>query len=233
MRTVIITGASSGIGLETTKRLLNRGDHVIGIARDCRKASLNSSNFIPVPLDLSDLPALPDTFSKINRNYPEISGIIACAGKGNFGNIEEFSYAQISDLMNLNFTSHCFLVRAFMPHFKQLDRSDIILIGSEAALTGGAKGAVYSASKFALRGFAQSLRKECAKSTVKITLINPGMVKTPFFNTLSFAPGTEAENYIEAADVAEVILSVLDLRPGTVMDEINLSPLKKVIRKNK
>jgi hypothetical protein len=55
------------------------------------------------------------------------------------------------------------------------------------------------------------------------------MVKTPFFDDLSFKPGEAPENYLEAADVAEVVKLILYSRPGTVFDEINLSPLKKVI----
>ncbi|MFQ5675849.1 MAG: SDR family oxidoreductase [bacterium] len=229
MRTLIVTGASSGIGLETTKKLLDRGYRVIGIARDPTRAMIDASNFIPIELDLANLSILPQAFSKLNRDYPDISGLIACAGRGRFGAIEEFSYEQIKALFDLNFMSACFLVKALMPSLKKFERSDIIFIGSEAALAGGKQGAIYCATKFALRGLAQSLRKECAKSAVRVTLINPGMVKTSFFDSLSFEPGAADDNYIEADNVAETIFVALEMRPATVIDEINLSPLKKVI----
>lgn len=233
-RTILVTGASSGIGLETTRLLLAQGFCVIGIARNFSPAKIESSDFIPISLDLSQLKTLPQAFLKLSQDHPEISTLIACAGQGRFGALETFSFEQIKNLMDLNFMSHAYLVKTLMPQFKQLGHADIIFIGSEAALEGGQQGAIYCATKFALRGFAQSLRKECAKSGVRITLINPGMVKTPFFEDLPFAHGSAKENYIEASDVAETILAILKMRPGTVIDEVNMSPLKKVIvRKNK
>jgi NADP-dependent 3-hydroxy acid dehydrogenase YdfG len=82
-----------------------------------------------------------------------------------------------------------------------------------------------------MRGFAQALREECGGNGVRVGIVNPGMVKTPFFDTLDFAPGASAENYIEAADVASAIVWMLNSRAETVIEEINLSPLKKVIAK--
>jgi NADP-dependent 3-hydroxy acid dehydrogenase YdfG len=95
-------------------------------------------------------------------------------------------------------------------------------------LTGGKEGSVYCASKFGLRGFAQSLRLECAKSEIRVSLINPGAVRTAFFDDLHFEPGDRAENAIQPEDVAATVLSILAMRGGTVVDEINLSPRKRV-----
>jgi len=117
-----------------------------------------------------------------------------------------------------------------LPRLKKKGFGDIVFIGSEAALQGSKNGAIYCASKFALRGFAQSLRAECAKGGVRISTINPGMVQTSFFESLDFQPGEEPANYIEPSDVSDVVKLILTARPGTVFDEINLSPLKKVIR---
>jgi short-subunit dehydrogenase len=93
--------------------------------------------------------------------------------------------------MNLNFVSQSFLAKEFLPALKRKALADLIFIGSEAALAGSRKGSIYCASKFALRGFSQSLRDECAKSSVRVSLINPGMVKTDFFQSLTFEPGEE------------------------------------------
>jgi short-subunit dehydrogenase len=105
----------------------------------------------------------------------------------------------------------------------------LIFTGSEAALTGTQKGSLYCAAKFALRGFAQALRQETARSGIRITLVNPGMVQSPFFDELDFRPGDDPNNFILPEDVAEVIVNALTTRDGTVIDEINLSPQKKVI----
>ncbi len=229
-RTVLVTGASSGIGRAIARNLLQQGHHVLGISRDSGKFIRQMDNFTPVQLDLSRLSDIPQKVRELERAFPGIDAVIFCAGRGQFGSVEEFSYAQIEDLMTLNFTSNAFLVKALLPALKRKDHGDLIFIGSEAALKGSRKGAIYCASKFALRGFTQALREECGKSNVRVCLINPGMVKTAFFESLSFEPGDEASNFIEPEDVAEAVSYALNSRTPIVIDEINLSPLNKVVK---
>lgn len=225
----LVTGASSGIGRAICERLLEDGHTVAGIARDFSKFSKQHPDFHPVTLDLAALDALPDALGELSKRFASIDGLVCCAGRGQFGSLEEFSYDQIRALMDLNFTSQAYAARAFLPGMKQRHRGDIVFIGSEAALSGGRKGAIYSASKFALRGLAQALREECAKSGVRVSIINPGMVKTDFFKSLNFSHGEDTDNYVLPEDVAAAAAMILAARPGTVFDEINLSPLKKVV----
>ena len=229
-QTIVVTGASYGIGQATAALLLEQGHAVIGIARDFSRQPLKHKNFIELSIDLSDLQTLPARLDALNNQYPHIDAVVCCAGSGRFGSLEEFSYEQIRQLLDLNLTSQLYLVRALLPRMKQRGSGTVIFMGSEAGLQGGKRGAVYSAAKFGLRGLAQSLRQECAASGVRVSIINPGMVKTEFFNELEFQPGEEPDNYILPEDVALAVLTVLETRYGTVIDEINLSPQKKVVR---
>lgn len=229
-RTILVTGASSGIGRATARNLLQQGHHVIGVSRDSGKFIRQMDNFTPMQLDLSRLDNIPPKVRELEQAFPGIDAVVFCAGKGQFGSVEEFSYPQIEDLMRINFTSQAFLVKALLPALKRKDYSDLIFIGSEAALKGSRKGALYCAAKFAVRGFTQALREECGKSHVRVCLINPGMVKTPFFEQLSFEPGDDDSNFIEPEDVAEAVSYVLNSRSQIVIDEINLSPLNKVVK---
>lgn len=229
-RTILVTGASSGIGRAIARNLLQQGHHVIGLSRDRSKFIRHMGNFSSVQLDLGRLNGMPQKMHELEQTFPEIDAVVFCAGRGQFGSLEEFSYAQIEDLMTLNFTSQAFLVRALLPSLKRKGHGDLIFIGSEAALKGSRKGALYCASKFAVRGFTQALREECGKSNVRVCLINPGMVKSAFFEQLSFEPGDEPSNFIEPEDVAEAVSYVLNSRSQIVVDEINLSPLNKVVR---
>ncbi len=229
-RTILVTGASSGIGRAIARNLLQQGHHVIGVSRDSAKFTRPPDNFSPLQLDLSRLNDIPQKIRELEQTFPEIDAVVFCSGRGQFGSVEEFSYAQIEDLMILNFTSQAFLVRALLPSLKRKAHSDLIFIGSEAALKGSRKGAVYCAAKFAVRGFTQALREECGKSNVRVCLINPGMVKTAFFEQLSFEPGADQSNFIEPEDIAETVSYVLNSRAQIVIDEINLSPLNKVVK---
>lgn len=229
-RTILVTGASSGIGRAVARKLLKQGHRVLGASRDCGKFSKKIDDFIPIQLDLNRLAELPQKMRDVEHQFPELDAVVFCAGKGQFGSVEEFSYAQIEELMALNFTSQAFLVRALLPGLKRKEHSDLIFIGSEAALKGSRKGGLYCASKFALRGYTQALREECGKSSVRVCLINPGMVKTPFFDHLSFEPGDDDSNFILPEDVAEAVCYALNSRAQIVIDEINLSPLNKVVK---
>lgn len=229
-RTVLVTGASSGIGRAVAQNLLQQGHAVIGVSRDSGKFTRRMANFSSVQLDFSRLNDLPEKIRQLQQTFPAIDAVVFSAGVGRFGSVEEFSYPQIEHLMTINFTSQVFLTKALLPALKCKTNSDLIFIGSEAALKGTRKGTIYCASKFAVRGFTQALREECSKSNVRVCLINPGMVKTPFFEQLAFEPGDHESNTISPEDVAEAVSYVLGSRPHIVIDEINLSPLNKVVK---
>ena len=228
-KTILLTGASSGIGRATALRLLEQGYRVIGLARDFSKFPCKDKNFYAIPVDLSALDALPSFLEQLLDEHGPIDGVICNAGRGRFASLEEFSYTQIRELLELNLISQIYLARALLPAMKQRKSGTLIFMGSETALQGAKRGAVYSAAKFGLRGLVQSLRHECSASGVRVSIINPGMVKTEFFDQLDFQPGDEPDNYIQPEDVADAILLVLEARTGTVFDEITLSPQKKVI----
>ncbi len=229
MRKFLVTGASSGIGRAIAQRLVQQGETVIGMGRRFRDGQM-PSRFVPVRCDLAQLDELPGTLNQLVKDHADVSGLVLCAGAGHFGSLEEFSFAQLRALVDLNFTSTAMVTRAFVPLLKRQGAGDVVFLGSEAGLTGGRRGAVYSASKFALRGFAQSLRQECASDGVRVSIVNPGMTKSAFFENLDFAPGDDTTHHILPDDVAEVVIAILAMRAGTVVDEVNLSPQKKVIQ---
>ena len=226
---LLVSGATSGIGRATCERLLAEGNEVFGVARDLKKFPCNHARYHARSLDLADLNKLPSRLKELIEIVGTPEGLVCNAGAGRFGELEQFSYAQISHLIDLNFTSHAFLVRAFLPLMKRAGRGRVLFVGSEAALQGAQKGAVYCASKFALRGFAQSLRAECARSGIAVSIVNPGMVRSDFYRDLGFAPGQDADHHLEPEAVAEVIVGILNARPEAVAEEVNITPLKRAI----
>lgn len=228
-RCFLVTGASSGIGRAIAERLLNLGHQVLGISRDCSKFLVHHSNFQAIELDLDATEQIRPVIRSILKSHPHLDGVIFAAGIGQFGSLEEFSDAQIERLMRVNFTANVLLTKALLPAFKKKPSTDLIYIGSEAALKGSRKGTLYCASKFALRGFTQALREECASHRIRITLINPGMVKTPFFDQLNFEPGPDQVHAINARDLADTVQYLLESNPNIIIDEITLNPMQKVI----
>ena len=226
---LLVTGSTSGIGRATCERLLADGDEVLGVGRELEKFPCDNPRYHPWRLDLADLDKLPSRLKELIGIVGTPDGLVCNAGAGRFGELEQFSYAQIARLIDLNFTSHAFLVRAFLPLMKRAGRGRVLFVGSEAALQGAQKGAVYCASKFALRGFAQSLRAECARSGIAVSIVNPSMVRSDFYRDLDFAPGQDPDHHLEPEDVAEVIAGILKARPEAVAEEVNITPLKRAI----
>lgn len=227
-RTALVTGASSGIGLACAERLLSEGYHVVGASRRGEVPQLAGEAFTPLPLDLAELDAIEPALRATLEARP-VDCLVHAAGAGLFGSIEQFSVAQIDASLRLNLGSALVLSRILVPPMRRAGRGQLIFIGSEAALEAGRKGALYSAAKHGLRGFCRALREDCAAAGIRVSLINPGMVRSAFFDGLDFAPGTAAENAIEVGDVAALVAQILASSEAIVIDEITLSPRIKSI----
>ena len=227
-RTILISGASSGIGLATAHLMLEQGYRVIGLSRRGRVKQLEHENFTALALDLDDLAQL-ETQLKEMLETREIDAFVHAAGQGHFGSVEQFSVAQMESALRINLVSAMVICRGLLPQLRRRRQGRLIFIGSESALTAGRKGALYCASKFGLRGFCLSLREDCASDGIQVSLINPGMVRSPFFDNLSFAPGARSENAIAVTDVAQLIGQIMQSSPDIVIDEINLSPRVKSV----
>ncbi len=224
----LVTGASSGIGLATAHVLIEKGFSVEGMARNFQ--SVGDIQMTQTVIDLSELDALAERL-KSYANAPDV--IVLNAGFGQFGGLEQFSHQQIKTLVNTNLVSNLFVLKHFLPKMKTQGGGDVILVGSESGLAGAKAGAVYCATKFAIRGLAQSLRADCANANIRVILVNPGPVQSDFFDELNFAPQAGKEFIIPAESVASAIAHALDQPRDVVVDEINLQPIKRSFAKKK
>ncbi|WP_423907438.1 SDR family oxidoreductase [Candidatus Spongiihabitans sp.] len=238
----LVTGASSGIGAAVSRLLLDNGAQVVAVSR--RKITGESfsnreqQNFQSsrkgilkiMQCDLSDFESLDKSIGQTLKSISYLDGVVLCHGFGDFGSLEEFSVARIKRQIDTNLTSIMLISRLAMPIMKKQGCGDLVIIGSKSGLEGSKKGAVYCAAKFGLSGFVQALRKECAASGVRVAIVNPGMVDTEFFDELDFTPGQSRDNALQADDVANAVKTILDMPAGSVIDQINLSPQKSVVR---
>ncbi len=230
-RKILITGASKGIGLATSKLLLDRGYSVIGLSRSAPEPLLDHAKFLHIEIDLLDNVAIATLIPELLKQHSNISGLVNNAGVGMFGSLEEFSFEQISESLQINLLSAIHITRLLVSNFKKQQRSDIIFVGSESALHGGRYGSIYSAAKFALRGFSQSLRHECANSNSHVGIINPGMVSSSFFDQLNFEPGEDVNHSLDPDDVAHAVFHLISSPDNAIIEEVTLNPVKRVIKK--
>lgn len=229
MKKILITGSSSGIGAAVTENLLEQGVSVIGVARTHPRVH---PNYFSYSIDCGELSQLENHFRTVRDAHPDIDALICCCGYGHFAELEQFSFSQMQRIMNVNFMSQALLIKTLISNLKKRTKAKIILLGSECAKNGQKKGSLYCASKFALRGFTQSLRQECRSADIAVTLINPGMVDTPFFDDLEFRPGRDERHAIQPEQIAAMIDWVLTLENNCVIEEMNCQQMVKVIIKN-
>jgi len=229
-RCVLVTGCNSGIGLATTENLLHAGARVVGISRNDTPTIEQSSNFSYFSMDLTLVDKISRQVQSILKEHPDIDTVVANAGCGTFGHLEQIRDEEIVETVNLNLTSQMILAKALTPHLKTQGYGDFIFVGSIAAIHPGKKGALYSATKSGVQTLAKVLREECATRNVRVMLIQPGMTQTNFYAKLSFEPGEEPAQHLEPSDVANLIADMLCTPRNMVLDEVTASPLTKVVK---
>jgi short-subunit dehydrogenase len=185
--TILITGASGGIGGAIARQLAQRGATLILVNRDGDKLAafaeeLRSSGGKVIPL-AGDL-ATPGEPARLVQDALAQAGsidiLINCAGVQNFGFFAEESAADMATLFQINTVAPIALANAVLPHMLKAGKGQIVNLGSIFGSIGFPCFATYSASKFALRGFSEALRRELAGSGVGVTYVAPRFTKTAF-----------------------------------------------------
>jgi len=167
-RLIVITGASSGLGLGLKNIFESKGDVVINISKD-------DGDFL---CDVSDHKKLKAAFDEIYKNHGEIDMLITCAGYGISGAIELLKEEDTQKQFDVNFFGTANACKYAIPMMKK--KGKMILIASATALFPLPFKAYYCASKAAVDSFAQSLRMELSQTKIQVTSICPGDVKTNF-----------------------------------------------------
>jgi NAD(P)-dependent dehydrogenase (short-subunit alcohol dehydrogenase family) len=194
MRVVIVTGASSGIGAATALRLGRAGTTVVLAARRAAeltevatRVDASGGRAVTVPTDVRDPAAVAALIARAAELTGRIDGLVNNAGVGGATSI--LADDDVVDAMiDVNLRAPIRLMRAVVPLMKEQGGGAIVNIGSVAGEIG--IGGTYSATKYALRGMTDSVRRELAGTGIGVTLIEPGYIATPL-NGRTNLPGPE------------------------------------------
>ena len=185
---ILITGASGGIGGAIARQLAGKGAALIIIDRDSSRVdslaielrAMGAKNVFPLVGDLTQ-PDMPTRMIEEALNQAgDIDILINCAGTQNFGFFANEAIIDTAKLFNINTIAPISLTNAVLPHMLKMKKGQIVNLGSIFGSIGFPCFATYSASKFALRGFSEALRRELVGSGVKVTYVAPRFTKTPF-----------------------------------------------------
>lgn len=182
-KTVLITGASSGIGAALARSLADKNANLILLARKAEPLQALAEKLAPktqvqtISLDISDELAVNQLASRINLNAIDI--LINNAGINHCARFEDLFQAEFRSMLDVNYLGPVWMTRLLLPVMRENGEGQIVNIASMAGVLGLAGYTGYGASKHALVGFTEALRNELSGSNIDLTLVLPSDVDTP------------------------------------------------------
>lgn len=184
-KTVFITGTSSGIGTETALYFYEMGWNVVATMRrpEERQTPLHQ-NGLPdlVHLDVTDESSIQAAVDYALQKYATIDVLVNNAGYAAYGPFESTAPAKIKKEYDTNVFGLMAVTRALLPQFRKQKNGTIINVASVGGQTGFPLYSIYNSTKFAVEGFSESLQYELAPHNIKVRLVEPGVIKTDFYD---------------------------------------------------
>lgn len=218
----MVTGASSGIGLEVARQLVASGVGVGLFARSQSKLAHIAGelgNSLALPGDVSRYEDLERAVQQLEARFGGLDFLINNAGVGIFKPVHELTPEEWQQVLQTNLTGAFYATKAAVPAMQKRGGGYIINIASLAGKNAFANGAAYNASKFGLLGFSEASMLDLRYSGIRVSSILPGSVDTPFAGN-----STGVSWKIQPQDVAQAVLYLLQSDPRVIPSQIDLRP---------
>ncbi len=240
MKTIIVTGAASGVGREVS--LTYKDENLILIDNNKKKLELLSkklgdkhSYFV---CDISDMEQLQETFKLIEKKYKKIDVLVHCAAvwtKGNMTEQDEGHFAEINtferikQLIDVNVYGLIAMVKSVLPFMKKQGYGQIININSSCGVNIEEPWPVYTASKHGAHAFSKAIMNDLIKNKIKLTDIHPGLINTDFYiNANDPLPKEIMDTGLRAKDVANVVKYLVELPKDIAIPSIEIKNMKNI-----
>jgi short-subunit dehydrogenase len=195
----VVTGAASGIGRATAFALAAKGCHLAlvdrdpdGLAETAERAGLSGVRVTTHTMDVADADAVAALPERVLAEHDRVTVLVNNAGVSLVGRFEELTLEEFRWLFEINFFAVVGFTKAFLPHLRRAPAAHIVNVSSLFGLIAPAEQSAYSASKFAVRGFSESLRHEFGGTSVGVTVVHPGGVRTGIARNARLAAGADA-----------------------------------------
>jgi len=198
-----ITGCSTGFGRELAKELLENDHRVVVSARDAGKiqdlVEINAENALAVSLDVTDKNQVKESVSKALERFGAIDVLVNNAGIGYFGAIEESEEDEVRRMFETNFWGLAEMTRAVLPGMRERRGGFIVNVSSIGGLVAFPTVGYYNATKFAVNGFSEALKKEIEPLGIKVMLVEPSGFRTDWAGRSANEVKTTISDYEETA----------------------------------
>jgi 3-oxoacyl-[acyl-carrier protein] reductase len=209
----LVTGASCGIGFETARLLRERGARVAICARHKNEleASAKMLGAFPIVADVTKEEDVLRMIEAVVKEYDDYNVLINNAGFGAFGPLVELTSDDFFSVWQTNVLGAMMVARESAKHFIGRRDGNIVNISSTAGQRGFANGTAYCSSKFALHGMTECWRAELRQHNIRVMQVNPSEVQTSFGATESAHTRADNPTKLEASDIGQLILSMLEI----------------------
>ncbi|MBL87134.1 MAG: short-chain dehydrogenase [Winogradskyella sp.] len=229
-KVVLITGGTKGIGYGIAEALLNQGFKVAITGRDQESteavakelaSKTNSENqVIGLEADVRQLESQEKAVKATLDTFGQLDLVVANAGLGHFGSIEDLTVDQWNAVIDTNLTGVFNSIKASVDALKD-SKGYYITISSLAGTNFFAGGSAYNASKFGVTGFTQAVMLDLRKYGIKVSTIMPGSVSTHFNGN---EPSEAGAWKIQIEDIGELVVDLLKMNPRTLPSKIEVRP---------
>jgi short-subunit dehydrogenase len=228
-RIAVVTGSSTGIGLETSLHLARNGFYTYATMRDSNKKDLiekiSNKEKLPLkilPMDVNDGPSVSNAINKIFDEKKKIDVLINNAGYGLFGALEDMSMEEIKKQFDTNLFGAIRTIKEILPIMREQNHGIIINITSLAGVVGIPAESVYVSTKFALEGLSESISYELQQYGIKVILVEPGVINTNFVPNIKF-PNKNYNRFQNILTKENEVESTTYNNTNTYIKEKNLS----------
>jgi NAD(P)-dependent dehydrogenase (short-subunit alcohol dehydrogenase family) len=178
-KVILITGASSGIGKELAIQCSKLGAKVIITGRNEERLKETISNSTNIEASYVVDLLSEDNIVNLVQQFPQLDGVIFCAGVVEYSAIKSINYKRINNIMSINFDSQVLLTQQLIKNKKLNHSSSLIYISSIASKIGVIGTAMYASSKSALNAFVRVAASELSSQNIRVNSICPGIILTP------------------------------------------------------
>jgi NADP-dependent 3-hydroxy acid dehydrogenase YdfG len=221
--TVVVTGASGGIGTAVVRALTGRGDRVFAIGRSVER--LAGSGVVPVVMDLAEAVVVPDELAGLAR----IDALVHCAGIADIASVQESVPELWQRMFAVNLTSAAELTRRLLPALRAA-RGAVVFVNLAPGMGAVPGWSAYVGSKAALAALADSLRIEERPNGVRVTTIYPAGVATDLLAQVRAGFGREYDpaECIQPDTLASFVVGVIDTPADAYVSELSVLPTPRV-----
>ncbi|KQM74398.1 oxidoreductase [Sphingomonas sp. Leaf20] len=233
-KVAVITGASSGIGEATARLLVSEGVRVVLVARRRERIAALVEDLgdaaVALTADVGDAAAVASVFAEVERRFGGLDLLFNNAGLGVNARFEASDPADWKRMIDVNLYGVLHCTQAAIPLMRGRAGAMISSVSSVGGRYGTESWSVYSATKFAVVGFHDALRKELGGEGIRVSVIEPGAVWTEFGQNVSDAMRERRESLdaLTSEDVAQALVYAFAQPPRVLVEEILIRPVRQV-----